>query len=140
ASIKRAVGAMQMLREGLGPDIDIGVDFHAKTSPSVASILVKEVEPLNLLFVEEPCPPENVKAMARIARRSTTPIATGERLVASYSCRELIELGVVDIIQTDMNHVGGITALWKVAMAAAASGISIAPHGCEGPIGLLASC
>jgi len=48
-------------------------------------------------------------------------------------------MGVVDIIQVDMNHVGGITALWKTAMMAAASGISIAPHGCEGPIGLLAS-
>ena len=81
----------------------------------MASIIIKEIEPLNLLFVEEPCPPENVKAMARIARRSTTPIATGERLVASYGCRELIEMGVVDIIQTDINHVGGITALWKVA-------------------------
>ena len=81
--IERAVKRMQMLREGLGPDIDIGVDFHAKTSPSVASIIVKEVEPLNLLFIEEPCPPENVQAMARIAKRSTTPIATGERLIAS---------------------------------------------------------
>jgi galactonate dehydratase len=139
AKIKRAVGAMQMLREGLGPDIDIGIDFHAKTSPAVASILVKEVEPLNLLFIEEPCPPENVKAMARIARRSTTPIATGERLVASFSCRELIEMGVVDILQTDINHVGGITALWKVAAMAEASGISMAPHACEGPIGGLAT-
>ena len=46
-----------MLREALGPQIDIAVDFHAKTSPSVASVIVKEVEPLNLLFVEEPCPP-----------------------------------------------------------------------------------
>ena len=78
--ISAAVKSMQVLRESLGPDIDIAVDFHAKTSPSVASILVKEVEPLNLLFIEEPCPPENVQAMAKIARRSTTPIATGERL------------------------------------------------------------
>src|SRR5438034_10894731 len=67
--ISAAVKSMQMLRENLGPDIDIAVDFHAKTSPSVASILVKEVEPLNLLFIEEPCPPENVEAMAKIARR-----------------------------------------------------------------------
>jgi galactonate dehydratase len=139
AKITRAVRHMQTLREGLGPDIDIGVDFHAKTSPSVATILVKEVEPLNLLFVEEPCPPENVKAMARIARRSTTPIATGERLVAHYSCRELIELGVVDILQTDINHVGGITALWKVGAMAEPSGVMIAPHACEGPIGGLAT-
>ena len=138
-SIDRAVKSMQMVREALGPDIDIAVDFHAKTSPSVASVIVKEVEPLNLLFVEEPCPPENVKAMARIARRSTTPIATGERLIAAYGTRELIEMGVVDILQTDINHVGGVTALWKVAACADASGISMAPHACEGPIGGLAT-
>jgi galactonate dehydratase len=130
---------MQVLRESLGPDIDIAVDFHAKTSPSVASILVKEVEPLNLLFIEEPCPPENVQAMAKIARRSTTPIATGERLVAHFGCRELIEMGVIDILQTDINHVGGITGLWKVSQLAAVSGISMAPHACEGPIGGLAT-
>jgi galactonate dehydratase len=139
AKIRRAVRHMETLRENLGPDIDIGIDFHAKTSPSVASILVKEVEPLNLLFIEEPCPPENVKAMARIARRSTTPIATGERLIASFSCRELIEMGVVDILQCDINHVGGITALWKVGAMAETSSISMAPHACEGPIGGLAT-
>ena len=139
AKIRAAVKHMETLREGLGPDIDIGIDFHAKTSPSVASILVKEVEPLNLLFIEEPCPPENVKSMARIARRSTTPIATGERLIASYSCRELCEMGVVDIIQTDIAHVGGITALWKVAAMTSLSGISMAPHACEGPIAGLAT-
>jgi galactonate dehydratase len=137
--ITEAVRHLEMLREGLGPDIDIAVDFHAKTSPSVASVIIKEVEPLHLLWVEEPCPPENVHAMARIARRVNTPIATGERLVASYGVRELVEQAVVDILQTDMNHVGGITALWKVAAMANISSISMAPHACEGPIGMLAS-
>ena len=139
AKIERAVKGMQFLREGLGPDIDIAIDFHAKTSPSVASIIVKEVEPLNLLWIEEPCPPENVKAMHKIARRSKTPLATGERLIASYGCRELIEMGVVDILQPDINHVGGITALWKVGALAGFSNISMAPHACEGPIGGLAT-
>jgi galactonate dehydratase len=139
AKIERAVKSLQFLRDGLGPDIDIAIDFHAKTSPSVASILVKEVEPLNLLFIEEPCPPENVRAMHRIARRSTTPIATGERLIAVYGCRELIEMGVVDILQTDINHVGGISGLWKVGAMANISGVSMAPHACEGPIGGLAT-
>jgi galactonate dehydratase len=139
AKIDRAVKFMQRVREGLGDSIDIAVDFHAKMGPSVASILIKEVGPLNLLFVEEPCPPENVKAMARIARHSTTPIATGERLVATYGCRELIEMGVVDILQTDINHVGGISALRKVAAMASYSNISMAPHACEGPIGGLAT-
>ena len=77
--------------------------------------------------------------MAKIYRRSTTRIAAGERLVASYGCRELIEMGVVDILQTDINHVGGITGLWKVAATAAVSSISMAPHSCEGPIGGLAA-
>jgi galactonate dehydratase len=137
--IDQAIKSLQMIREAIGPDIDIAADFHAKTSPSVAAIIVKEIEPLNLLFVEELCPPENVKAMARIAKRSTTPIATGERLVAAYGCRELIEMGVVDILQTDINHVGGITAVWKTGALAAASGISMAPHNCEGPIGGMAT-
>jgi galactonate dehydratase len=139
AKISRAVQQIAGLREGLGPDIDIAVDFHAKTSPSVATVIIKELEPLNLLFVEEPCPPENVKAMARIARRSTTPIATGERLVAAYGVRELIEMGVVDILQTDINHVGGVSALWKVGAMAESAGISMAPHACEGPIGGIAT-
>ena len=139
AKIRRAVASLETMREGLGPDIDIAIDFHAKTSPSVAQILVKEVEPLNLLFIEEPCPPENVAAMAKIARHSTTPIATGERLVASYGCRELIEMGAIDILQTDINHVGGITGLWKAASLAGISGVSMAPHACEGPIGGLAT-
>jgi galactonate dehydratase len=137
--INAAVGAIQRLREGLGDGIDIGIDFHAKTSPSVASIICREVEPLNLMFIEEPCPPENYGAMARIARRTTTPIATGERLVAHYSVQKLLEDGSVDILQTDINHVGGITALWKVGAMAEASGVLMAPHACEGPIGGIAT-
>jgi galactonate dehydratase len=137
--IKAAVGAIQRLREGLGDAIDIGIDFHAKTSPSVASIICREVEPLNLMFIEEPCPPENYGAMLRIARRTTTPIATGERLVTHYSVQKLLEDGAVDILQTDINHVGGITALWKVGAMAEASGVLMAPHACEGPIGGIAT-
>jgi len=139
AKIDRAIKDMQLMREVLGPDIDIAVDFHAKTSPSVASVILKEVEPLNLLFAEEPCPPENISAMARIAKRTTTPLATGERLITAYGCTELIEMGVVDILQTDINHVGGVTALWKVAAMAEAGGIAMAPHSCEGPIGGMAT-
>jgi galactonate dehydratase len=139
AKIDRAIKQLQMMREALGPDIDIACDFHAKTSPGIASVIIKEIEPLNLLFVEEVTPPENAKAMAKIAKRSTTPIATGERLVASYGFRELIEEGIVDILQPDTSHCGGITALWKIGAIAAASGISMAPHNCEGPIGGLAT-
>lgn len=137
--IKAAVTGLQRLREGLGDKIDIGIDFHAKTSPSAASIICKEVEPLNLMFIEEPCPPENYEAMSKIARRTTTPIATGERLITHYAVQKLLSDGAVDIIQTDCNHVGGITALWKVAAMCEASGVLMAPHACEGPIGAIAT-
>ena len=139
AKIDRAIKQLQMIRESLGPKIDIACDFHAKTSPAVASIIIKEIEPLNLLFVEEICPPENAKAMAKITKRSTTPIATGERLIAHFGFRELIEQGIVDIIQPDCAHTGGITGVWAAGALAAASGISVAPHNCTGPIGGLAA-
>jgi galactonate dehydratase len=130
---------MEMLREGLGPDLDFAVDFHARPSPTVAAIILREIEPLHLLFAEEICPPENVRAMARAVRHSTTPIATGERLIASYGYAELIDMGVVDVLQPDIAHVGGVSALWKVSATAEPSGVRMAPHACEGPIGGIAS-
>ena len=137
--IKEAIDRLHLLREVMGDDIDIGVDFHAKPGPTVATVICREIESLNLMFVEEPCPPENVKAMKRISDRTTVPIATGERLITHYGCREVIEQKVVDILQVDVNHVGGISALWKVAAMAEASGVLMAPHACEGPIGAVAS-
>ena len=77
--------------------------------------------------------------MQRAARKSTTPQATGERLIAAYGCADLIDLGIVDVLQPDIAHVGGITALWKVSAAADAAGIRMAPHACEGPVGGIAS-
>ncbi len=137
--IKEAIDQLTVLREVMGDKIDIGIDFHAKPSPTVSTVICKEIEPLNLMFVEEPCPPENVMAMKRISDRTTVPIATGERLIAPYGVRELIEQKVVDILQTDSAHVGGISAQWKVAAMAEASGIKMAPHACEGPIAGIAT-
>jgi len=137
--LTRAVKHMEILRNGLGPDIDFAVDFHARPSPTVSAIILREIEPLHLFFAEEICPPENIRAMQRAARKSTTPLATGERLIAAYGFSELIDLGIVDVLQPDIAHVGGITALWKVAAMADAAGIRMAPHACEGPVGGIAS-
>jgi galactonate dehydratase len=82
-----AIDRLRTLREVMGDAIDIGVDFHAKTSPAVALQICREVEDLNLMFVEEPCPPESVKAMKRISHRTTVPIATGERLIPTAAAR-----------------------------------------------------
>jgi len=79
AKLKRAVKHLEMLREGLGPDVDFACDFHARPSPTVAAIILREIEPLHMLFAEEVCPPENLRAMAKAVKYSTTPIATGWR-------------------------------------------------------------
>src|SRR5947207_8353500 len=97
AKIRRAVAHMEMLREGLGPDLDFAVDFHARPSPTVAAIILREIEPLNLLFAEEICPPENVRAMQRAVRKATTPIAPGERLIASYGFSAITVLGIAAV-------------------------------------------
>src|ERR1041385_5164088 len=107
AKIKRAVAHMEMLREGLGPDLDFAVDFHARPSPTVAAIILREIEPLHLLFAEEICPPENVRAMQRAVKHSATPIATGERLIAAYGYAELIDLDVIDRKSTRLNSSHG---------------------------------
>jgi galactonate dehydratase len=137
--VREAIARMRLLREALGPSIDIGVDFHAKTSPAVATALIRGVDDLGFLFIEEPCPPENVEAMRKIAARVKTPIATGERLISHYQVREVVEKRVAKIIQTDINHVGGITALRKVAMICGLFDVKLAPHACEGPIGGIAT-
>lgn len=138
-AIKNVVNRLARLREGVGEDMDIMVDFHAQTSPTVAAILGKELEPLKLLFIEEICPPENVEAMAKAARKTTTPIATGERLITHFGFREVIEKNIADVLQPDINHAGGITALRKIAAMAEANLITLAPHNCTGPLGTVAS-
>lgn len=137
--IKKAIDHLHILPEEMGDDIDIGIDFHAKVGPTVATMICKEVESLNLMFIEEPCPPENIKAMKRASDRTTVPIATGERLITHYGCREIIKQHVVGILQPDVNHVGGISALWKVGAMAEVGGVQMAPHACEGPVGAIAS-
>jgi galactonate dehydratase len=130
---------VEAVRDAVGPDIALMLDVHGRLNVPTAIAMCNELARFDLAWIEEPTPPENPLAYRSVRSATHLPIATGERLVASYSCRELIELGVVDILQTDINHVGGITALWKVAAMAEASGISMAPHACEGPIGGLAT-
>ena len=140
AKLTRAVKSMETIRAGLGTGYRLRGGFSRQAEPERGGDhLLREIEPLHLLFAEEVCPPENVRAMQRVAKRSTTPLATGERLIAAYGFTDLIELGVVDVLQPDIAHVGGITALWKVAALADAAGIRMAPHACEGPIGGVAS-
>jgi|AntDeeMinimDraft_4_1070355.scaffolds.fasta_scaffold00315_9 galactonate dehydratase len=138
AAVDSARDRIAEVREAVGDDIDIGVDFHGRVSKSMAKRLVEALEPYDPMFVEEPVLSEHNDALPEIAQHTTTPIATGERMYSRWDYKELFEQGVVDLIQPDLSHAGGITEVNKIASMAEAYDVAIAPHCPLGPIALAA--
>jgi galactonate dehydratase len=136
--IDESVAAFAALREAGGTDVDIGIDFHGAISPQNAKLLIKELEPLKPLFIEEPCQCQNVDVMADIARGTHLPIATGERIFTKWGFREILEKRAASILQPDLCHAGGIFESRLIAGMAEAYYASIAPHNPLGPISLAA--
>ena len=89
--IKYAIDNFASLREAGGDSMDIGIDFHGEISPQTAKLLIKELEPYQPMFIEEPCQCQNVDVMADIARGTHLPIATGERIFTKWGFREILE-------------------------------------------------
>ncbi|MGQ9730469.1 MAG: galactonate dehydratase [Candidatus Zipacnadales bacterium] len=138
AFVAEVVSRMAALRDSVGDCVDIGIDFHGRVSPAMAVRLCRALEPYCPLFVEEPCLPENVEAMAHVARQTAIPIATGERLFTRYGFREVLEKRAAAILQPDVSHAGGILETRKIAAMAETYYASIAPHCPLGPISLAA--
>lgn len=136
--IDATVERVAMVREAVGPNIGIAVDFHGRVHRPMARILVKELEPYRLMFIEEPVLSENREALKEIAALGSTPIALGERLYSRWDFKYVFEEGVVDIIQPDLSHAGGITECRKIAAMAEAYDVAVAPHCPLGPIALAA--
>ena len=126
-------------RSLIGKKLDIAIDFHGQVSPAMSKRLCKELEPYFPMFVEEPCQPENVDAMVRVAESTTIPIATGERLFTRFGFRDVLEKGAACVLQPDICHAGGIFEGRKIAAMAETYYASVAPHNPLGPISL-ASC
>lgn len=136
--IRYAADNFAALREAGGPEMDIGIDFHGAISPQTAKLLIKELEPFQPMFIEEPCQVQNVDVMADIARGTHLPIAAGERIFTKWGFRELLEKGAASILQPDLCHAGGITEGRLIAGMAEAYYVPIAPHNPMGPISLAA--
>ena len=119
--------------------MDVGLDFHGRVHRPLAKQLAKALEPLGLMFIEEPILSENPEGLAQIAQLTSTPIALGERLYSRWDFKPFFESGAVDIIQPDLSHAGGILEVRKIAAMAEAYDIAVAPHCPLGPLAL-ASC
>lgn len=137
--IELTLANVQAVREAVGPNVGIGVDFHGRVHKPMAKVLIKELEPYKLMFIEEPVLSENSEALREIAHLTSTPIALGERLYSRWDFKRILSEGYVDIIQPDVSHAGGITETRKIAMMAEAYDVALALHCPLGPIAL-ASC
>ena len=129
-----AESTLKAIREAVGHKCDILIGTHGQTTPSAAIKLAKRMEPYEPMWFEEPIPPENAKEMAKVARGTSIPIATGERLTTVYDFVRLFEEGAVAIIQPDLGCCGGITEFRKIAGMAEAFYIQVAPHVWGGPV------
>lgn len=136
--VEAAVARIAAVREAVGKEVGIGIDFHGRVHKSMAKILAKELEPYRPMFIEEPVLPENNEALKEIARYTSCPIATGERMYTRWGFKELLAQGIVDIIQPDLSHAGGILETRKIAAMAEAYDVAVAPHCPLGPIALAA--
>jgi galactonate dehydratase len=119
--------------------MDVGLDFHGRVHRPLAKQLAKALDPLGLLFIEEPLLSENPEGLRQIAALCSTPIALGERLYSRWDFKPFFESGAVDIIQPDLSHAGGLLECRKIAAMAEAYDIAVAPHCPLGPLAL-ASC
>ncbi|MEK4852041.1 galactonate dehydratase [Paenibacillus sp. FSL H7-0756] len=126
------------IREACGPEFGIAVDFHGRIHKPMARGLARELDPYRLMFIEEPVLPENNEVLREIAHHTSTPIATGERMYSRWEFKNLLKNGVVDIIQPDLSHAGGITECKKIFAMAEAFDVAVAPHCPLGPIALAA--
>jgi galactonate dehydratase len=136
--IDRVLQKVAAVRETIGTSLDVGIDFHGRLHRPMAKILAKELEQFHPMFIEEPVLPENNEALREIARHTSIPIATGERMFSRWHFKDLLAQGYIDIVQPDLSHAGGITECKKIISMAEAYDVAAAPHCPLGPIALAA--
>jgi galactonate dehydratase len=129
--------AAERLAAARSTGLDVAVDFHGRVHRAMAKRLVRALEPHGPLFFEEPVLPEHPEALREVARSTSVPIACGERLYTRWGFKDVLD--VVDIVQPDLSHAGGLLECRKIAAMAEAFDVAVAPHCPLGPVALAAS-
>jgi galactonate dehydratase len=132
------VSRMAALREAVGPNRDIALDVHGHWSKAMARRLLPQLEPLELLFVEEPILPEHLHMVGEVCATTSLPIATGERLYNRWDFLPVLQ-GGIGVAQPDVSQAGGISETRRIAALAEIYDVTVAPHCPLGPIALAAS-
>ena len=139
------VSLVEAVRAAVGPEVELFIEMHGRFSPATAIRIARDLEPFDPGWVEEPVPPDNLKALAKAARHIRIPVATGERLHHKHEFRELFERQACDIIQPDITECCGLMEVKKIAAMADTAYVTVAPHNVGGPVSTatalhLASC
>jgi galactonate dehydratase len=132
--IKQSAEMLRAVREAVGDEIDILLDFHGRVTPQMAIQFAKAFEPYYPLFIEEPVQSEVPDAMAQVKNATTIPIATGERLFNRWGYRRILETEAASLLQPDCCHAGGISEVRKIGTMAEAYYAGLAPHNPLGPV------
>jgi galactonate dehydratase len=132
--IDRSVRFCKQLREAVGLKADLLFGTHGQMTAAGAIRLAKRLEPYDPLWFEEPVPPDAPEEMAKVARATSIPIATGERLATKYDFGRLLRAGAAAILQMNLGRVGGLLEAKKIAAMAEVDHVQIAPHLYCGPV------
>ncbi|CAB4337771.1 MAG: galactonate dehydratase [Actinobacteria bacterium] len=134
AKLRHADELMATARKAAGPEVDIMIDFHGRTTAAMAIQYAEVLAPYKPLFLEEIVPPDQHESLKRARAKITVPLATGERLLHRTEFLPLLEDGLIDVAQPDVCHAGGITELRKISALCDTYGVTMAPHNPLGPI------
>lgn len=135
----RAVAIVAAVRQAVGPDVGIMIEMHGRFTSATAAAMAKLLEPYAPEWIEEPTPPENPVAYRAVRAATHLPIATGERAHTVEDIRGFIEGGLVDIVQVDLTHFGGLLPMKALARWADTYSLLMAPHNVCGPVGTMAN-
>ncbi|MEM3046182.1 MAG: mandelate racemase/muconate lactonizing enzyme family protein, partial [Candidatus Bathyarchaeia archaeon] len=138
SDVAQAAEKVRAVREAVGDRVDVGVEVHRAFTPLQAVTFAQAVEKYNVLFIEDPVPPESVEAMLYVATHTCVPIAAGERCYDVHGFKELIDRRIAGLIRPDVTVAGGITESRKIAAIAEASEVQLMPHLMSSPIGTAA--
>jgi len=126
--IREGIEKLAELRDAVGEDFEICIDVHGRATPPMAVEFCRRAEEFHPMFVEEATQPEDLVELAHLREHTSVPLATGERLVTRYEFAEICYRRLVDFVQPDVIHCGGILEMRKIADLADTFGIQLTPH------------
>ena len=132
--IQDAVQTVAAYREAVGDEVDLCIEIHRRLDPAEAIVLGRAIEPYRPFFYEDPIRPDNLDAMAEVAKKIAVPIATGERIHTIYEFEMLLTRNAVQYVRPDVCMAGGITHCKKIAALAEAHYVDVVPHNPLSPV------